>query len=61
MGPLVLVASLGALGLALGPAATAINLVIMGTKLSRPVRIASALVISAGSALLWSSLVVSLP
>jgi hypothetical protein len=59
--PLVLVASLGALGLGLGPAATAINLAIMRTRLPRAMQIASTLVISAASALLWSWLVVSLP
>jgi hypothetical protein len=59
--PLVLVASLGALGLALGPAATAINLAIMGTTMPRAVRIGVAVVIAAAAALLWSWLVVTLP
>jgi hypothetical protein len=59
--PLVLVASVGALGLALGPAAAALNLAIMGPSLPRAVRIGVAVVIGAAAALLWSWLVVTLP
>lgn len=59
--PLVLVASMGALGFALGPAATTINLAIMKTKLRRPMRMAAAVFIAAAAALLWSWLVVTLP
>jgi len=59
--PLVLDVSFGVLGLTLGPAATAINLAIMGTKLPRAMRIVSALISSAAAALLWSWLAVSVP
>jgi hypothetical protein len=58
--PLVLVLMIGALGLAVGPAAAAVNLAVMKTNLHRLTRMSIAFVVSGIAFLMWAGLVVAM-